>query len=71
MHLIDPLALGVSKEQADAINNHLVRVFVYGVITYRVFGADHRFCYAHELPIRDGPAGRYLEAGGPAYHCDT
>jgi hypothetical protein len=71
MNLTGSPSIGVPQGKADAVNSGTARVFVFGIITYRVFGSDHQFCYAYEIPIRDGISQRYLTAGGPAYHCDA
>ena len=71
IHLVEPLQFGFTSEEIKGISNGTLHVYVFGAITYSVFGANHKFCYAYELPITKGASGRYLKAGSAAYHCDT
>ena len=70
-HLIQPLEFGVSLDTAKLIKSGSAIPLIYGVVTYRVFGVDHRYCYADSLPFQNGAPVRFLQIGGPAYHCDT
>ncbi len=73
-HPIDPIPMRSNPEARDAVISGKSKIFFMAVFQYEdSTGNPHQKCFGRQIILKEGTGdGDYsIQAGGPAYHCQT